>query len=259
MANSKVKDNTEHFGSGMSPSGLAAAEEAVRYIKELIGNREHWYVALLGAVQLWTAPEEVYKGQHYKYLIADEAFDWLLLAGRLCDSIDGLIPQEEEEQLLFETRAPLDLTSAEFKRLVGSAKYTGLLNYWYGIDVEGALLDAVEEGIHKERLARGMSKRQDVGNEACLRVYGASQRELLKVFLDEKEYEDNETLSAMELKEFTYWLFKYRVLKNDPARVASDTRRGIERLESIARQRSVKSAIPYEDPEKMIDLTARLS
>ena len=61
----------------------------------------------------------------------------------------------------------------------------------------------------------------------------------------------------MDLKEFTYWLFKYRVLRNDPARVASDTRRGIERLESIARQRSVKSAVPYEDPEKIIDLTSR--
>ena len=257
MAKNKVKEDAQQFDSGMSSSGRAAAEEAVRHFRETIGNGEHWYVALLGAVQLWTAPEEVYKGQHYKYLIADEAFDWLLLAERLCDSIDGLIPQEEEERLLFETRAPLELTPEEFKRLVGSAKYTALLNYWYGIDVEGALLDAVEEGIHKERLARGMTKRRDVGNEACGRVYGASKTDLLKEFLTEKEYEDNGTLSAMDLKEFTYWLFKYRVLRNDPARVASDTRRGIERLESIARQRSVKSAVPYEDPEKIIDLTSR--
>lgn len=257
MVKSKAQESVEGFGSGMSSSGQAAAEEAVRHFKESIGKGEHWYIALLGAIQLWTAPEEVYKGQHYKYLIADEAFDWLLLVERLCDSVDGLIPQEEEEQLLFETRAPLEVDPKEFKRLVGSAKYTALLNYWYGIDVEGALLDAVEESIHKERLARGMTKRRDVSNEACQRVYGASRTDLLKSFLAEREYADNGTLSAMELKEFIYWLFKYRVLKNDPARVASDTRRGIERLEAIARQRSVKSAMPYEDPDKVIDLTAR--
>ena len=33
-----------------------------------------------------------------------------------------------------------------------------------------------------------------------------------------------------ELKAFTYWLFKMRVYRSDPARVASDTRKALEWL-----------------------------
>jgi hypothetical protein len=35
------------------------------------------------------------------------------------------------------------------------------------------------------------------------------------------------------MKEFTYSLFKRRVNMWDPARVASDTRKGLEKLESL--------------------------
>ncbi len=34
-----------------------------------------------------------------------------------------------------------------------------------------------------------------------------------------------------ELKEFTYWLFKYRMLHCDKAKVASDTRKGLRLLQ----------------------------
>ena len=243
---------------GMSASGRSAAEEAVGHLQESIRAGKHWYLALLEAMELWTAPDEIYKGQHYQYLIAEEAFDWLLLAERLCDALDGLVPQEEEEQLLFEAKAPMELSASEFKRLMGSAKYSALLNYWYGVEVEGALLGAVEEDIHKERMAVGFTKRRDVGDEACRRVYGASRKELLKAFRQEKDYQDSRALSVTELKEFTYWLFKHRVKGNDPARVASDTKRGLEQLQSVARRRPITSPVPYEDPDKIIDLTARL-
>jgi hypothetical protein len=32
------------------------------------------------------------------------------------------------------------------------------------------------------------------------------------------------------MKEFTYWLFKYRLKHGDPARVASDTKKALEWL-----------------------------
>ena len=34
--------------------------------------------------------------------------------------------------------------------------------------------------------------------------------------------------SLSELKEFTYWLFKYRLKHNDKERVASDTRKALK-------------------------------
>ena len=40
-------------------------------------------------------------------------------------------------------------------------------------------------------------------------------------------------MSLTELKEFTYSLFKRRVELWDPARVASDTRKGLERLKRL--------------------------
>ena len=39
--------------------------------------------------------------------------------------------------------------------------------------------------------------------------------------------------SLDEYKTFTYWLFKRRISKSDPARLASDTRKGILILERI--------------------------
>ena len=40
-------------------------------------------------------------------------------------------------------------------------------------------------------------------------------------------------MSLTDLKEFTYWLFKRRIGKWDPARVASDTRKGMSALAKL--------------------------
>ena len=39
---------------------------------------------------------EEYQGRTYQYLIQGEAFDWLVLAERLCCELDGVIPAEEK-------------------------------------------------------------------------------------------------------------------------------------------------------------------
>ena len=62
--------------------------EAIRYLKQAIADGKHWYIALLEAMGLWGSAEEVCNGRVYRYLIAGEAFDWLLLAERLCGAVD---------------------------------------------------------------------------------------------------------------------------------------------------------------------------
>ena len=47
------------------------------------------------------APTGDVGGRTYRYLVGGEAFDWLLLAERLCDEIEDLIPDDEREALLF--------------------------------------------------------------------------------------------------------------------------------------------------------------
>jgi hypothetical protein len=187
------------------------------------------------AIGLWEIPAEVYKGRTYCYLIADEAFDWLLLAQRLCESIIGLIPEAEKENLIIHGKPPIEISPDEFKDYIGVLKYQQYLNYFYGITVEEALIQAVRDEVRKERHAYGYfveggAASADYDDEVYQRVYGAGRAELLRTFRDERGHPQQRLISLTELKEFTYWLFKYRVTKSDRARVASDTKKGLKRL-----------------------------
>jgi len=209
---------------------LSSGDEAVRYLEQAIASGKHWYIALLEAIGLWSVAEEVYNGRHYCYLIAGEAFDWLLLAERFCEAAGDLLPDEEKTALLFHGKPPLELTAEKFKELIGSAKYHQYLNYFYGITVEEALILTVQEEVRKERRASGYSREHDVANEAYRRVYGTTKAVLLRHFRKEKAYPLLKSISLTELKEFTYWLFKYRLEHCDKARIASDTKKALLKL-----------------------------
>ncbi|MDH5695295.1 MAG: hypothetical protein OEZ00_01610 [Dehalococcoidia bacterium] len=204
--------------------------EAIRYLEQAIRGGKHWYIALLEAIGLWTESEEAHNGRHYRYLIDGEAFDWLLLAERLCETVDGLLPDEERLALLFHGEPPLRLTKEKLKKLIGSGKYHQYLNYFYGIIVEEALIQTVQEEVRKERRISGYNNEHNLANEVYRRIYGATKATLLKRFKREKGYPQLKSISLTELKEFTYWLFKYRLKQCDKARVASDTKKALEQL-----------------------------
>lgn len=216
--------------SQCSQSTISSGDEAMRYLEQAIAIGKHWYIALLETVGLWTVAEEVHSGRHYHYLIAGEAFDWLLLAERLCEVADGLLPDEEKAALLFHGQPPLNLTKEQFKELIGSAKYHQYLNYFYGVTVEEALILVVQEEVRKERRASGYNREYDVANEAYRRIYGATKAVLLRHFRRERAYPFLKSISLTELKEFTYWLFKYRLEHCDKARIASDTKKALRYL-----------------------------
>jgi hypothetical protein len=218
----------------MSTQGLTVTRggntEAIRHLEQAILSGKHWYIALLEAIGLWTDGEETYNGRHYRYLIDGEAFDWLLLAERLCEAVDSLLPEEEKLALLFHGQPPIRLTKEKFKQLIGSGKYHQYLNYFYGITVEEALILAVQEEVRKEKRTLGYNKEHNLTNEVYQRIYGATKAVLLKRFRREKRYPRLRSISLTELKEFTYWLFKYRLKQCDKARVASDTKKALEQL-----------------------------
>ena len=213
-----------------SQSLTTSDAEAIRNLEQAITGGKHWYLALLEAIGLWGAGEEAHNGRIYRYLIAGEAFDWLLLAERLCESVDGLLPDGEKSDFLFYGKPPLDLSSEEVKALIGDSKYHQYLNYFYGVTVEKALILAVEDEVHKERGVLGYNKESDVTNEAYRRIYGATKAVLLRRFRREKGYPQLKSITLTELKEFTYWLFKYRLEQCDKARVASDTKKALKQL-----------------------------
>jgi len=205
----------------------------IQGLKSAIAEGRDWYVALLEAVRLWSSPEEDYGGRHYRYLVDNEAFDWLVLTERLCKELDRLIPEKEQLNLLFFGISPIELSKDEFKNIIGDSKYQAHLNYFYGILVERFLILAVIDEIRKKKRVSGLNNDSGVTDEAYQRIYGATQSALLKQFRKEKNYPQLRSIRLSELDEFTYWLFKYRMKMRDKSRVASDTKKGLTKLNEI--------------------------
>jgi hypothetical protein len=208
-----------------------ADREAILHLREAISAGKNWYVALLKAIGLWGSAEELHDGRYYRYLIGGEAFDWLTLAERLCQEIEGLIPENERLDLLFAAAPPIDLPPGEFRQLIGDVKYRAYLNYLYGVVVEEALISVVEEEVLKENGHLTLILGQRIEQEAYRRIYEAEMFDLLSLFRGQRGYANGDSISLTEKKEFTYWLFKYRVEHSEKARVASDTRKALAWLQ----------------------------
>jgi hypothetical protein len=207
--------------------------QAIERLKSAISEGTSWYVALLEAVRLWSSPEEDYGDRHYHYLVDNEAFDWLALAERLCEELDGLVPEEERTNLLFFELPPVKLSKGEFKELIGASKYQTYLNYFYGVLVERFLILAVTEEIRKKKRVLGLNNDNGTVDEAYQRIYGAPEIALLKQFRKERRHPQRRSMSLSQLNEFTYWLFKYRMKMRDKSRVASDTKKALTKLYEI--------------------------
>ena len=211
----------------ISPAdGQVAAERFRRAVE----GGQPWAVALLEAIAGWTDARESYRGRSFDYFIGGEAFDWLLLAERLCEAAVGLIPEEEKQELLFTGKLPQEFDLSRFKDLMGVEKYRGYLNYFYGVTVEESLQLAVELEVEKRYLSNGHRYRQDYSEEGFRRVYRSSRSTLVEAFRKDRGYATKDSMALSESKEFTYWLFNYRLKTSDKAKTASDTRKGLTQL-----------------------------
>jgi hypothetical protein len=141
----------------MEVAGVSTRDtQAIQELKIAIAEGKNWYVAVLDGIRLWSSAEEDYNGRHYQYLIDNEAFDWLTLLERLCEELDGLVPEKERENLLFFGIPPIELSKDEFRNIVGDFKYQAHLNYFYGVLVERFLVLAETEEIRKKRRVLGL-------------------------------------------------------------------------------------------------------
>jgi hypothetical protein len=96
------------------------------------------------------------------------------------------------------------------------------------VTVERALVLSVKDEIRKERNVAGYITDRDNADEAFHRVYGDKESVLLEKFRKEKHHRRLKSISLGELKEFTYWLFKFRLKYSDKEKVASDTRKALD-------------------------------
>lgn len=237
------------LANGACLDALTASDrEALAQLRRDLESGCPWYLALLDAIALWSSAEETYQGQRYRYLVANEAFDWLRLAERLCDQAGDLLPQAEVERLLFHGLPPVDLDDDEFRRRIGPAKYRVHLNFFYGVTVEQALVLAVEEELRKEAVCGTLSAYGRERGDPYERIYGLPQSHLLARFRADEGWtgEDPGELSLDDLNAFMYWLFKYRLKRCDGARVASDTKKGLSRLQHLRRHLRPPQPAPEE-------------
>jgi hypothetical protein len=231
-------------------NGHAAAPDAnLAFMREAIGGGEHWYTALLKTIARWPLPEEEVEGRHFRYLIGGEAFDWLVLAERIVEALADLIPAEERENLLFNANPPIEIEESEFERLIGTPKYQAYLNYLYGVTVEEALQLAIEDEIAKEHHSHIWASSDDDRSSPHGRIYGKSEAELLGLFRKDRGLKAGPWLELTEHKEFTYWLFKYRIKVLDGARVASDTRKGLATLSRVEASRRTRQSVDWLEIE----------
>ncbi len=200
--------------------------QAVTLFKRMLRGGDPWYPALLEIVSRWSAAEEEIDRIRYRYLIAGEAFDWLLLAERLIGEAGDDIPAWQVERLLVHGIPPDDSSEDDFARAVGPAKHSAHLNFQYGVTIEQLLLLSSELELQKVgRLAGAGQPEADVA--AYNAVYGVSYLELAAIYSTETGVAFGERVSQSEFQAFTYWCSKYRLRMGEPARVASDTRKAL--------------------------------
>ena len=202
---------------------------AVRAFAAALGEGEHWYGALLGAVHLWSRAEECYGGRYFRYMIAGEALDLLLVMERISWDCRHLLPQEERDALFFFAQPPYTYADREFAHLLGEEKYRAYLSYFYGVTLEEVLLHAVEDEISKAT-NYGVTRDSRDPESPYTRLYGKNERELLQEFSAARDRQAQGVMTLTEWKEFLYWLFKRRVAHSLPERLASDTQKGLDTL-----------------------------
>lgn len=213
-----------------------AAPAILQRLRLAAGITQPWHEAVLRAIGQWTLPSETVAGQCWQYVIGGEALDWLTLAHRLSTEIPDAIPPHELEALLFCGRLPGGVDPERFRQLIGTYRYTAHLNYQYGVVVEEALQLAVEETVRKHHLALCYGDSAAITQETYRHLYGDTEESLYRQFASAaggQWFDDEATLSLAGYREFTYWLFKWRIRKWHPARVASDTRRGLDKLREL--------------------------
>ena len=210
------------------------AGHAISHLKDALEEGRDWPTAFFEAMALWTLPVETHQGRTYRYLIGGEAFDWLVLAERLCGEVLGQVPRREIENLLFEGCLPESFDSGKIQGLLGVDRYRGYLNFYYGVTVEEALQLVTELEVLKRHASNGILYVPDASEQTFTRLYRESGSALLARFrLETGNTSKPDSISVGESREFTYWLFKYRLKSSDKSRIASDTRKGLQMLEHM--------------------------
>ena len=237
---------------------------AISRLKSSIGSAESdWKLTILEAIADWPLANEDVGGETFEYLIGGEAFNWRLLAQRLLGECGSVIPDETLWEWLSDSVLFAGFEEPDFKRAVGVDKYRAHLSYFYGVTVEQSLLVAVEEEVTHQRVGSGRQLSDGSMERAYALLYGDERDHLWEVFRLEAgvhaaregwRHRDEHSLGSED--SFTYWLFKLRMERSDPAKIASDTRKGLAKLERM-RQNDIRRRTMLQSDEMLNETRQR--
>jgi hypothetical protein len=241
---SSKETSTETDSSPKDAGEMISRLKSEVLLAGLVGDA--WKLAVLETIALWPTAQEQIGDDLYVYLIGGEAFDWQLLAKRLLRECEADIDQEVWWDWLSAPVLFAGFEEADFMRAVGVDKGRAHLSYFYGVTVEQSLVTAVEEEVTHRRVGAGRPLSDHSLELAYEMLYGNTRDQLWEVFKleagtlsarDGWRHRDEHTLGSEDA--FTYWLFKLRMERSDPAKIASDTRKGLAKLERM-RQNDVR-------------------
>ncbi|MDE2767720.1 MAG: hypothetical protein OXO54_10005 [Chloroflexota bacterium] len=179
--------------------------------------------------------------------------DLVLLIDRIASTRRDAVPRAERNELRFHGRPPVHVSGDAFAGALGTARFNAHLNYFYGVDVEEAVVHAVELQVGKGHpLDRGAVDVYQV-------VYGTTLDELLAAYRAGRGLKDDGRVRWADWKDFTYWCFRLRLRTQVPARIASDTRKGIallQRLRGVGSDESPDPLRPGAAPQEMPEASA---
>lgn len=257
MASSK-EQQTASESSGSERASDPGEQEALTAITRLKSDiskaGENWKLTVLEAIAEWPLAYENVAGERFDYLIGGEAFNWRLLAQRMIGGCDSIVPVEALWEWLSDPVLFAGFDEPDFMRAVGVDKFRAHLSYFYGVTVEQALLLAVEEEVTHRRVAAGRELSDRSLGQACETLYGNSREQLWEVFKLEARvpaarpgwrHRDEHSLGYEDA--FTYWLFKLRMERSDPAKIASDTRKGLSKLERMRQNDNRRKTLRRSD------------
>ena len=254
MVSSKQQD-VKPKSSGSTDSPTREALAAISRLKSDIDSSENdWKLTVLEAIAEWPLANEDVEGEKFEYLIGGEAFDWRLLAQRLLGECGSAIPDETLWEWLSDPVLFAGFEEPDFMRAVGVDKFRAHLSYFYGVTVEQSLLAAVEEEVTHRRVGNGRQASDSSLEQAHRLLYGEERDQLWAVFKLEAglgaaregwRHRDEHSLGSEDA--FTYWLFKLRMERSDPAKIASDTRKGLAKLERMRQNDDRRKSMLHSD------------
>ena len=199
-----------------------------------------WREVVLGTIKIWKIPEEKFGNQKLIYLISGEAFNWIRLATRIISSFNIQPPREQINDFLFKGFLPCGFSENKFKSKIGDVKFRGWQNYFYGVIVEESVIELSKLKFMKKVFSSGIDISEKILDEIYKEIYGDIFEVLWEKFnfYDQKgnrnkKYYLPKTTGQSQIDEFTYWLFKNRLMNSTPEVFASRVNEALKYLDNV--------------------------